>query len=122
MLVSYLHSPRAYGPYVVVWAYAGTGGGGLVPVDGHVAYRYTGIPASAPEKLPGDVLQRSTNGGRTFTDVGPWPFARNVGTEPRFLFLDEQRGFGLGTAPGGPTTSELVETSDGGRHWERVLP
>lgn len=122
MLVSYLHSPSADGPYVAVWHYAGTGGGGLVPVTGNIAYRYTGIAVRSSEKLPGDVLQRSTNGGRTFTDAGPWPFARNVGTTPRFLFLDEQDGFGLGPTPTNAASSEVVETADGGRHWTQVLP
>lgn len=122
MLVSYWHSPSVAGPYLGVWGYAGTGGGGLVPVTGSIAYRYTGIPVSSPEKLPGDVLQRSVDDGRTFTDVGPWPFARNVGTTPRFLFLDEQDGFGLGAVRTNPTTAEVVETTDGGRHWAQVLP
>ncbi len=122
MLVSYLHSPSADGPYVGVWRYAGTGGGGFVPVTGNVAYRYTGIAVSSPEKLPGDIVQRSTNGGRTFTDAGPWPFARNLGTTPQFLFLDEQEGFGLGPTPTNAASSEVVETADGGRHWTQVLP
>ena len=119
MMVSYFHSQRLAGPYRSIWTYSGTGGGGLVPVTGTIAYRFTGVASEGPPKLPGDVLQRSTNAGRSFTDVGPWPFARQEGRQ--FLFLNERDGFGLGVAPasGG---SELVETADGGRHWVKVLP
>lgn len=120
MMVSYLHSQSVAGPYAGVWAYAGTGGGGLVPVTGQIAYRYTGIPTS---DLPGEILQRSVNGGRSFNDVGPWPFARSAGTPTtQFLFLNEEEGFGLGAAPSSPRTLEIVETADGGRHWGEVLP
>lgn len=122
MMVSYLHAPSPDGPYTSVWAYAGTGGGGLVPVTGKVAYRYTGIPELRPDKLPGDTLQRSTNAGRSFVDTGPWPFAHNTGTTPQFLFLNRQDGFGLGTTTGKDPTAAVFETDDAGRHWTQTLP
>lgn len=122
MLVSYFHAPRPAGPYRPVWEYAGTGGGGLVPVSATVAYRYTGVAVSTPEEVRADVLQRSTDAGGSFTEAGPWPFAHNVGTTPAFLFLDERDGFGLGPAPATTRTPEVVETADAGRHWEQVLP
>lgn len=122
MLVSYLDAPRPAGPYRPVWDYTGTGGGGLVPVTATVAYRYTGIAARLPEKLPADVLQRSDDAGRTFAATGPWPFARNVGTTPRFWFLTPRDGFGLGPAPSAGQAPEVVETTDAGRNWKLVLP
>jgi hypothetical protein len=113
MLVSVLHAPSVDGPFASVWDYAGTAGAGLVPVTGTVAYRYTGVPALEPEKIPGDTLQRSTNAGRSFVDVGPWPFGHSTGTTPQFLFLDEQDGFGLGPAPGAHATPAVFETNNG---------
>jgi len=117
MMVSYLRAPSPDGPYTSVWDYAGTGGGGLVPVTGKVAYRYTGIPQLRPDKLPGDTLQLSTNAGRSFVDAGPWPFAHSTGTTPQFLFLNQQDGFGLGPTKGNDATVAVFETDDGARHW-----
>ncbi len=122
MLVSYLHAPRAAGPYRPVWDYAGTGGGGLVAVTARIAYRYTGIAAGGPATVPADALQRSTDAGRSFADAGPWPFAHRAGTAPAFVFLNERDGFGIGPAPTATRTPEVVETADAGRHWERALP
>lgn len=122
MLVSYLHSPSLQGRYTSVWVYAGTGGGGLVPIGGAVAYRWTGIPTYGAVRLAGHLLQRTIDGGRSFATAGPWPFAVNAGTVARFVFLDERDGFGLGPTPGEPTRAEIVETTDGGTHWARVLP
>lgn len=122
MMVSYLRAPSPAGPYTSVWDYAGTGGGGLVPVTGKVAYRYTGIPELRPDKLPGDTLQRSTNAGRSFVDAGPWPFAHSAGTTPQFLFLNQQDGFGLGPTGGNDPTVAVFETDDAARHWSRALP
>ena len=122
MMVSYFHTQRLTGPYRAIWTYPGTGAGGLVPVTGAIAYRFTGVAYGEPQKIPGDVLQRSTNAGRSFADVGPWPFARQEGGQPQFLFLTEKDGFGLGVAPASGGSLELVETADGGRHWVEVLP
>jgi len=127
MLVSYLRSPGPNSHFAHVWTYAGTGGGGLVPVTGEIAYRYTGVATFGPARVPGDVLQRSTDGGAHFITVGRWPFASNVGTSPQLLFLSEQDGFGLGFPPSVHVSTEarsirvLFETSDGGRHWRRAL-
>lgn len=122
MMDSYFHTQRLTGPYRVIWTYPELGGGGLVPVTGTIAYRFTGVASEGPPKIPGDVLQRSTNAGRSFADVGPWPFARQVEDQPQFLFLNEQDGFGLGPTPADKARLEVVETSDGGRHWAEVLP
>jgi hypothetical protein len=122
MMVSYLRAPSPAGPYTSIWDYAGTGGGGLVPVTGKVAYRYTGIPELRPDKLPGDTLQRSTDAGRSFVDPGPWPFAHSTGTTPQFLFLNRQDGFGLGQTRATRATVAVFQTDDAARHWTQVLP
>lgn len=122
MFISYERSRRPAGPYHPVWGYPGTGRGGLVPVTGTVAYRHTAMASSPSEgRVPANTLQRTTDAGRSFTTVGTCPFARNVGTTPRFVFVDTRVGSGVGPTPGEVDRDRVVETTDGGAHWKEVL-
>jgi hypothetical protein len=119
MMVTYLRSNSARGRFADIWTYPGTGGGGLLPVTGSVAYRFTGI---AGRGVGADQIERSDEGGRNFAHAGPWPFASSSASARQFLFIGKERGFALGPAPAGGHSLEVVETADGGRHWTAVVP
>ncbi len=73
----------------------------------------TGTPASGAG--PAHLLQRTTDGGHTFTTVGRvFP---NGGSTPQLVFSDEDHGCVLGPTEGGKNGFEVLCTSDGGRHW-----
>lgn len=108
MMVSELRSTDGGHRFTPVWSYAGTGGFSFDPVTADVAYRYLGIES------PG--VERTTDGGQTFTDVGTLPFAQ--GSVTRLLFLDEADGFALGSTSAG--TAVLLQTTDGGSAWSTV--
>ncbi len=124
MLISYLRSPNGAAPFTNCWTYSGTGGGGIAPVDSNVVYRYTGIPSSAPQAIPANTLQLSTDAAKTFTTVGPLPSGTNQGGFTRqLLFPNQHDGFWLGvTGAASPSVMALYETNTGGRQWSKALP
>ncbi|MHB8246566.1 MAG: hypothetical protein ACYDGN_14700 [Acidimicrobiales bacterium] len=122
MMVTYLHSPSEQGPFTRVWVYPGTGGGGFAPVTGKVAYRYTGVASTDPA-IPANELQRTTNGGTTFSPVRRMPFTGFSASE--LLFFNAEDGLALGAVlpASGNVNQEvftLFETHDGGRSWSKV--
>ncbi len=105
MMVSELRSTDGGHGFTAVWSYAGTGGFAFDPVSADIAFRYLGIESTA--------VERTTDGGQTFTRVGTLPFAQ--GSFTRLLFLDEADGFALGSTSAG--TAALLQTIDGGSSW-----
>ncbi len=73
-----------------------------------MAFRYLGIESTA--------VERTTDGGQTFTGVGTLPFAQ--GSVTRLLFVDEADGFAVGSTSAG--TAALLQTIDGGSSWSPV--
>jgi photosystem II stability/assembly factor-like uncharacterized protein len=92
-----------------VWSFSGTGGVAFDPVSATVAYRSLG--------LQGPEIDKTTDGGRTFTEVGQLPFAQGETSE--LLFLDESQGYAIASAAAAPTAA-LYETSNGGSTWRQV--
>jgi hypothetical protein len=108
MMVSELRSTDGGHGFTAVWSYAGTGGFAFDPVSADIAFRYLGIESPA--------VERTTDGGQTFTGVGTLPFAQ--GSVTRLLFLDEADGFALGSTSA--DTAALLQTIDGGSSWSPV--
>jgi len=108
MMVSELRSTDGGHGFTTVWSYAGTGGIAFDPVSADIAYRYLGIESPA--------VERTTDGGQTFTGVGTLPFAQ--GSVTRLLFVGEADGFALGSSSNG--TAALLQTIDGGSSWSPV--
>ncbi len=110
MMVSWLRSTDGGAHFSHWWETSGTGGNAFDPLSVTVAYRYTGIGPG-----PAHLLQRTTDGGHTFTTVGRvFP---NGGSTPQLVFSDEDHGCVLGPTEGGKNGFEVLCTSDGGRHW-----
>jgi len=108
MMVSELRSTDGGHGFTAVWSYAGTGGFAFDPVSADIAFRYLGIESTA--------VERTTDGGQTFTGVGTLPFAQ--GSVTRLLFVDEADGFAVGSTSAG--TAALLQTIDGGSSWSPV--
>jgi hypothetical protein len=113
MMAAWFHSSDGGSHFKQFWWPMGTAGTDLDPVSGNLAFRYTGIELPRPGEL-----QRTTNGGVTFLSIRHLPF-----TALHLEFLDAQHGYVLvstGSVPGaGPF--EVLQTSDGGHTWSRVL-
>jgi len=114
MKVAWFHSSDGGRHFRQFWYPFGTAGVTLDPVSGNLAFRYTGVELPSPGQL-----QRTTNGGTTFVSISHLPF--NTGTTPQVAFLNADSGYILRS----PTTAlgdgELLQTSDGGRRWSKVL-
>jgi hypothetical protein len=89
---------------------AGTGGTFLDPVDDRVAY--FGSPAS---QRP--VLQKTTDGGRHFLRVAPFPPALARSANPTSItFLTASTGLAVRDG------RAVFRTTDGGHTWRRIRP
>jgi hypothetical protein len=106
MMVSELRSIDGGQHFTFVWSSMGTGGTDFDPVTAEMAFRYLG--AESP------TVERTTDGGQTFVQVGQLPFSSGATTH--LLFLNQQDGFALGYTQ----VSTLLETTNGGATWTTV--
>ncbi|MGA3221149.1 MAG: hypothetical protein ABSE77_19090 [Acidimicrobiales bacterium] len=114
MMVSWSRSTDGGARFTHWWETSGTGGNAFDPLSATVAYRYTGIGPG-----PAYLLQRTTDGGASFTTVGR--LFQGEGTTPRFAFSDEDHGFALSANELGKPGFQFLYTSDGGRQWRPVF-
>jgi hypothetical protein len=108
MMVAELRSVDGGVHFTSVWAYSGTGGMDFDPVTSEVAYRYLGIQSPA--------VERTMDGGSTFTRVGQLP--SSDGTTAHLTFVDQHDGFALMNS--GSHFAPLLTTTDGGATWAPV--
>jgi hypothetical protein len=91
-----------------IWTVFQTGGSAFLPVSNEIAYR-----SDLMTQIP---IQRTTNGGKTWTDFGRLPEARI----PQIL-LDDEDGFSVVTLTWNksavPETTSLIQTLNGGATW-----
>ena len=111
MMVSWLRSTDGGANFTHWWETSGTGGNAFDPLSATVAYRYTGIGPG-----PAYALQRTIDGGASFTTVGR--LFPNAGGAPQFAFSDEDHGYVLGLSK---TGFQVLYTRDGGREWQPVF-
>ena len=111
MMVSWFRSSDGGAHFTHWWETSGTGGDAFDPLSSTVAYRYTGIGPA-----PAYALQRTTDGGASFTTVSR--LFPDEGSESTLAFSDEEHGYVLGPGPNGPV---LLYTGDGGEHWTTVF-
>lgn len=64
-------------------------------------------------------LEKTTDGGKTWTTINPDPLSQTSGGSCEVFFIDENVGFMMLTRQGGEY-SQLFRTSDGGKSFERV--
>lgn len=114
MHVGWFHSGDAGRHFKQFWYPWGTIGADLDPVSGNLAFRYTGVELPRPGQL-----QRTTNGGTTFVSIGHPPF--NTETTSQVAFLNADSGYILGSPTTALGSEELLQTSDGGHSWSKVL-
>ena len=114
MMVSWSRSTDGGADFTHWWETSGTGGDAFDPLSATVAYRDTGIGPGPPY-----LLQRTTNGGASFSTVGR--LFPNEGSTPQIVFSDVNHGYVLGSRPAGVTGSQVLYTSDGGRQWRPVF-
>jgi photosystem II stability/assembly factor-like uncharacterized protein len=114
MMVSWFRSADGGARFTHWWETSGTGGNAFDPLSPTVAYRYTGIGPG-----PAYLLQRTTDGGASFTTVSQ--LFPHEGSTPQFAFSDEDDGYVLGPDAGGKTGFKVLYTSDGGRHWRPIF-
>jgi photosystem II stability/assembly factor-like uncharacterized protein len=114
MMVSWFRSTDGGARFTHWWETSGTGGNAFDPLSPTVAYRYTGIGPG-----PAYLLQRTTDGGASFTTVSR--LFPHEGSTPQFAFSDEDDGYVLGPNAGGKTGFKVLYTSDGGRHWRPIF-
>lgn len=91
--------------------YSNTGGGTFDPVSNTLAYLNYGQSVATPG------LYRITGAGRHLVDVGKLPCA----SVESFLFSDEAHGLALCLKSAAASSAHLVQTSNGGASWHRVL-
>lgn len=113
MMISWFRSTDAGAHFTHWWETSGTGGNAFDPLSATAAYRYTGIGPG-----PAYLLQRTTDGGASFTTVGR--LFPNEGITPQLAFSDVEHGYVLGPRPAGEAGFQALYTSDGGRRWRPV--
>ena len=96
---------------IPVGLYSNTGGGTFDPVSSTLAYLDYGQSMETPG------LYRITRAGRDLVDVGKLPCA----SVESFVFTDQAHGLALCLKSAAPSSAQLVQTSDGGASWHRVL-
>jgi hypothetical protein len=94
-----------------IWTVFQTGGAVFVPVSNEIAYR-----SDLMTQIP---IQRTTDGGKTWTDFGRPPSARI----PQIL-LDDEDGFSVVTLTWNksavPEKTSLMQTHNGGATWRTL--
>lgn len=115
MQESVLRSTDAGRNFERMWTAFPTLGSLFIPVTAGVAYRYQGVGAKTPQ-----VLERTTDGGASFTVVAPFPFVG--GAAEQFFFLDPNDAYAIGSVKNGKSETEatLLFTHDGGVSWHLV--
>jgi hypothetical protein len=114
MMVSWWRSTDGGAHFTHWWETSGTGGNAFDPLSATVAYRYTGIGPG-----PAYVLQRTADGGASFTTV--CKLFSGEGSTPQFVFSNQDDGYALGANEPGTPAFQFLYTSDGGRQWRPVL-
>lgn len=107
---AFLYSNDAGGHFRLFWQDAGTT---LDPVSGGVAYRYT-ADYLLPRSLQGE-LALTTNGGASFIAVDHLAVLQ-------MAFVNRWDGYVVGATNAQGNNPDLLQTSDGGRSWHKVVP
>jgi hypothetical protein len=81
----------------------------LDPVSGRVAFRYTGIELPRPSEL-----ELTTNGGTSFIPIA------HLGVVA-MAFQNRLKGYVVGATNLRGNNPELLQTSDGGHSWHKVV-
>jgi hypothetical protein len=107
----YSHDGGARWSTIPTGLYSNTGGGTFDPVSNTLAYLDYGQSVATAG------LYRITGAGRHLVDVGSLPCA----SVESLVFSDEAHGLAQCLKSTAVSSAHLVQTSDGGASWHRVL-
>jgi hypothetical protein len=109
MMEAWLYSSDGGDHFKRFWWPFGTAGVVLDPVSGRVAFRYTGIELPRPSEL-----ELTTNGGTSFIPIA------HLGVVA-MAFQNRLKGYVVGATNLRGNNPELLQTSDGGHSWHKVV-
>ena len=116
MTETWLRSTDGGSHFEQIWTVFQTSGAVFMPVSNEVAYRSEPTPQYPMTQTP---IERTTDGGRTWTDFGRPPEARI----PQIL-LDDEDGFSVVTLTWNkgavPEKTSLMQTLNGGATWKAL--